>query len=209
MVFRRGTRSWRRWASRRRAAACELSQCEKRTGWAGWRWVTPAVRRSTCVSPMLAMASISPSRSSVIFHTSSRIHIRTSVATWSLRERPVWSLPPFGPMSSVRRRSFAVWISSSPGLSSNVPAAHSARTCSSPATICVFSSAVSVGEALAYAIEPFRSTSQKTLSKPIDALKRSISGSTSPENRAVHRTPRVAAMVPVPRWFEREVGSRR
>jgi hypothetical protein len=33
---------------------------------------------------------------------------RMSVATWSLRERPVCSLPPSGPISSLSRRSFAV-----------------------------------------------------------------------------------------------------
>ena len=36
-----------------------------------------------------------------------------SVATWSLRERAVWSLPPTGPTISVRRRSIAMWMSSS------------------------------------------------------------------------------------------------
>ena len=36
-----------------------------------------------------------------------------SVATWSLRERAVWSLPPTGPAISVSRRSIAMWMSSS------------------------------------------------------------------------------------------------
>ena len=45
---------------------------------------------------------------------SSRSHSRMPVATWSLRERPVWSLPAtWVPMISPRRRSFAVWMSSS------------------------------------------------------------------------------------------------
>ena len=39
--------------------------------------------------------------------------IATSVATWSLRERPVWSLPASGPISSPSRRSIAMWMSSS------------------------------------------------------------------------------------------------
>ena len=36
-----------------------------------------------------------------------------SVTTWSLRERAVCSLPPTGPAISVRRRSIAMWMSSS------------------------------------------------------------------------------------------------
>ena len=43
----------------------------------------------------------------------SRTNIATSVATWSLRERAVWSLPPTGPASSVTRRSIAMWMSTS------------------------------------------------------------------------------------------------
>ena len=42
-----------------------------------------------------------------------RTSIATSVATWSLRERAVWSFPPTGPTISVRRRSIAMWMSSS------------------------------------------------------------------------------------------------
>ena len=43
------------------------------------------------------------------------------MATWSLRLRPVWSLAPAAPASSVTRRSTAVWMSSSVGTNSNVP----------------------------------------------------------------------------------------
>ncbi len=43
------------------------------------------------------------------------VHSRRSVATWSLRLRPVCSLAPAGPASSVTRRSTAVWMSSSVG----------------------------------------------------------------------------------------------
>lgn len=54
---------------------------------------------------------------------------RQAVApTWSLRLRPVCSLPPTAPTSSLRRRSLAVWMSSSPLLTSNAPAAHSSPT---------------------------------------------------------------------------------
>ena len=44
-----------------------------------------------------------------------RHHSRRSVATWSFRLRPVWSLAPTSPASSVTRRSMAVWTSSSSG----------------------------------------------------------------------------------------------
>ena len=40
----------------------------------------------------------------------------TSVATWSLRERAVCSFAPASPTSSVRRRSIAMWMSSSSSL---------------------------------------------------------------------------------------------
>ena len=53
------------------------------------------------------------------------------MATWSLRLRPVWSLAPAGPASSVTRRSIAVWMSSSEGANANVPPPISASTISS------------------------------------------------------------------------------
>ena len=43
----------------------------------------------------------------------SRVYMARSVTTWSLRERAVCSLPPTGPATSVRRRSIAMWMSSS------------------------------------------------------------------------------------------------
>lgn len=48
---------------------------------------------------------------------------------------PVCSLPPAAPISSVRRRSLAVWMSSSPSLISNLPAAHSSLTSCRPLVI--------------------------------------------------------------------------
>ena len=56
---------------------------------------------------------------------SARSQRRRSSATWSLRLRPVWSLPPTGPISSVRRRSIAMWMSSSAGRKRNRPASSS------------------------------------------------------------------------------------
>ena len=63
---------------------------------------------------------------------SSSLHQRRrSVATWSLRLRPVCSRAPAGPASSVTRRSIAVCTSSSVGAKANVPAASSPATWSS------------------------------------------------------------------------------
>ena len=55
-----------------------------------------------------------------------RVNIAMSVATWSLRERAVCSLPPTGPTISVRRRSIAMWMSSSSGSKGNSPSSSSA-----------------------------------------------------------------------------------
>src|ERR1700730_13836239 len=61
-----------------------------------------------------------------------RTNIATSVATWSLRERAVWSLPPTSPTSSVSRRSIAMWMSSSPSANGNEPSVSSCSICSMP-----------------------------------------------------------------------------
>ena len=57
-----------------------------------------------------------------------------SVATWSLRERAVWSLPPTGPAISVSRRSIAMWMSSSSSRNGKEPDSSSSSTRSSPAS---------------------------------------------------------------------------
>ena len=62
-----------------------------------------------------------------------RTSIATSVATWSLRERAVCSLPPTGPASSVSRRSIAMWTSSSSSLTTKRSCSISSRTCGQPA----------------------------------------------------------------------------
>ena len=57
-----------------------------------------------------------------------RVNIAMSVATWSLRERAVCSLPPTGPTISVSRRSIAMWMSSSSSANANEPSSSSACT---------------------------------------------------------------------------------
>ena len=50
-----------------------------------------------------------------------RVNSARSVATWSLRERAVWSLPPTGPTIAVSRRSTAMWMSTSSGSNGKLP----------------------------------------------------------------------------------------
>ena len=61
-----------------------------------------------------------------------RANIAMSVATWSLRERAVWSFPPTAPTISVSRRSTAMWMSSSESRKANSPSSSSAATRSRP-----------------------------------------------------------------------------
>ena len=63
--------------------------------------------------PAPAAAPSPPPPSSIARSECAWTTIATSVATWSLRERPVWSLPASGPISSPSRRSIAMWMSSS------------------------------------------------------------------------------------------------
>ena len=65
------------------------------------------------------------------------------MAIWSLRLRPVWSLAPTSPASSVTRRSTAVWMSSSSGAKAKVPAVSSASTWSRASSRAATSSSVS------------------------------------------------------------------
>ncbi len=64
---------------------------------------------------------------------SSRTYSLKSVATWSLRERAVCSLPATGPISSRSRLSTLRWMSSSEREKANLPASISARMRIEPA----------------------------------------------------------------------------
>ena len=108
--------------------------------------------------------------SSILFTVSfisSFNHNRTSVATWSLRLRPVCNFPPGAPINSDNLRSFAVCISSSDGCNSKRPSSHSLYTWSKPLCIASFSSEVNIfalSNAVAYALLPRISTFHKRLS---------------------------------------------
>ena len=76
-----------------------------------------------------AQRSQPASQPSTIGREAGRCEARTGRArrlrrTWSFRLRPVCSLPAAAPMSSCRRRSLAVWMSSSDGWIWKVPARH-------------------------------------------------------------------------------------
>lgn len=83
------------------------------------KWVYPGIRYWISFAARSTMTRRSALTELTMSSVSPMSHSRMSVATWSFRERPVCNLPPTGPTSSVSRRSFAVWISSSPGWTSN------------------------------------------------------------------------------------------
>lgn len=107
------------------------------------------------------------------------------MAICSLRLRPVCSFPATSlPMISPRRRSLAVWMSSSaPGMTLKVPASHSFSTSSRPASIFLNSSSVrrpAFVFARAKVMEPRMSCLWRTLSKERDSLYYSMRGSRPP-----------------------------
>ena len=127
--------SWKRPTSLARAKPWAASWKAHSTGWAGWRWVSPGTTASgPAARPAPTRASISPARASTASAQACLSHRCRSVATWSLRLRPVWSLPPAGPTSSVRRRSTALWTSSSPSAKANLPDSSSPATWARPSS---------------------------------------------------------------------------
>mmetsp|Transcript_13265 Transcript_13265/g.38550 ORF Transcript_13265/g.38550 Transcript_13265/m.38550 type:complete len:244 (-) Transcript_13265:264-995(-) len=188
-VATRGSRSRSRWSSRCSAAAWHIIQWPHRTVIAGCRCVKPGMSTCTSASEREHDTSSSWCSDARISSNCAYSHRRVSVATWSLRERPVCSFPPTPPMSSVRRRSFAVWMSSSPCLITNWPACHSDATLSRPPTMVSDSSAVRMphlASALAYALLPRMSSAHMRLSNGSDSLYFSINGSIAPVKRPPH-----------------------
>ena len=119
-----------------------------------------------------------------------RTNSARSVATWSFRERPVWSLPPSGPISSVSRRSTAVWMSSSASSKLELAALELAGDRVEAAAVRSSSSAVITparASAAAWAFEARMSCGQSRRSKPIEALIRTNSGSGGSSKRGMDR----------------------
>src|SRR5262249_46667163 len=103
----------------------------------------------------------------------------------------VCSLPPSGPISSVRRRSIAMWMSSSSSWNSKAPFSSSAPTRPSPSVTCTSSassSTPSLASARAWAFDCSTSKDARRQSKVIDELIRLKSGSCSSENRDMARS---------------------
>ena len=101
----------------RAADACSRASASRR-----------APRRARAAPPSARRSPLARARSARAC-TSAR-----SVTTWSLRERAVCRRPPTGPASSVRRRSIAMWMSSSSAANAKRASRSSRSTASSPAS---------------------------------------------------------------------------
>src|SRR5690606_21860684 len=102
---------------------------------------------SACSSARPTSARCSASSPASAWSIASRTHRRKSVATWSLRLRAVCRRPAAGPISSARRLSVVMWMSSSAQSSGTPSRSYSAATRSSPASIARASSAETIPQA--------------------------------------------------------------
>jgi hypothetical protein len=120
-------------------------------------WVNPGITVPPCSSAILIAAVTRPFMPSTTSRTMSLRYILKSVATWSLRLLPVCSLPPAGPIISVRRNSTLVCMSSRPGSRTNLPFSRSSQILFRPPMTASASSAGIIPQALsilAWAREP-------------------------------------------------------
>ena len=124
--------------SRMKASACASRKCESRIGCACCMWVMPAIGTPRFVFACNKRARSSPPRRYCIDETASITNRRKSVATSSLRLRPVCNFQPSGPSSSVRAFSTKWCTSSAPA------ASFSNQAVSVCARFKIFLSAVSV-----------------------------------------------------------------
>ncbi len=115
----------------------------------------------------------------------SRVHRRVSVATTSLRERPMRTWLASSPTSSASQRSTSVWMSSS-GSSAGTPDSRRLSTRSSPARIrsraAASSSPASVSSSI-HARSTASSYGHRRQSRGRERLIRSSSGAGPPPNR--------------------------
>ena len=74
-----------------------------KTGCARCIWVYPGMRTAELALAVWTNAERRARRASIASPTTSLTYRRTSVATWSLRERAVWSLPATAPIFSKSR----------------------------------------------------------------------------------------------------------
>ena len=124
---------------------------------------------------------------------------RVSVATWSLRERPVWRRPPAGPMRRVSSASIAMWMSSSAMSKTKEPASISASMASSPAQMASASSSGMMpcaASIFACARDPAISCLYSALSTGSDAPNARVTGAASSSNLPLHSAIRADLLVP-------------
>ncbi len=200
LIASRLSRSAMRWRSRTSGQACARSWCDRRTGWACCMCVRPGMGTPRCVDAWSARACATPTTSPRNVAIASRRYIRTSVAIWSLRERPARSRPPSSaPSRSVRPRSKAPWTSSSVGSGPKAPDSTSVARPSIPARSPDSSSSVSSPAPLsarACAREPARSYSASLQSNCVDCDSANIASAGPPANRPPQSTPWVMRLLP-------------
>src|SRR5690606_33270977 len=143
------------------------------TGCAVCRWVKPGMMLAACSSARATSAFCSAPSPASAWSIASRTHSLKSVATWSLRLRAVCSRPAAGPISSARRLSVVMWMSSSAQSSGTPSLSYSAATRSSPRSIATASSDEITPQApsiAACALLAAMSCRQSALSNGIEAL---------------------------------------
>ena len=181
--------STRRSVSRYNISNHAITWWPKLTGCAVCKWVKPGMIVSVCCSAKSSKPLCKRTNRAMILSVSSRSHRRISVATWSLRLRPVCSFLPTAPTISVRRDSTFICTSSSAIDQLNSPASISRSTCCRPSIIVATSSALKISHSLsmvACAIEPWISCRAKRWSKPTEAVKAATKLSVASLKRPPH-----------------------
>ena len=133
----------------KRLRACAIRKCDSRIGWACCMCVMPAMGVFRLALACPAKARISASSASRISPAASMTNRRKSVATSSLRLRPVCSFHPSGPSSSTNAFS-TKWCTSSAEEEASQTGSVSARCAilSRAARVCCTSAAFKIPAAL-------------------------------------------------------------
>mmetsp|Transcript_26324 Transcript_26324/g.36374 ORF Transcript_26324/g.36374 Transcript_26324/m.36374 type:complete len:249 (-) Transcript_26324:387-1133(-) len=131
--LRRARQSNRRSRSRSSCSTYARSSCCSRMGCARCRCVYPGTTSPSLTSASLSRARCALTRAVVTLSMASRVQSRTSVTTWSLRLRAVWSFLPGSPILSMRADSMFMCTSSRACCQTKTPSSISFSTSSSPA----------------------------------------------------------------------------
>src|SRR3954451_7721983 len=149
-------------------------------------WVVPGRTACPSWSARSMSARSDATRPSSSASMERRVHSRKSVATWSFRDRPVWSFPATGPTFAASAASTFMWTSSRAGSQSRRPASISAARASSPSTRLTTSSALRIParpSPWTWAIDPVMSSPASAASTEIELVKAVTRASVSPLNR--------------------------